>query len=39
MTRNLHQLNEEGLIDVSRDEVVILDPVALAEVAGQPARG
>jgi CRP/FNR family transcriptional regulator len=39
VTRNLHQLNEEGLIDVSRDEVVILDPVALAEVAGQPARG
>ena len=39
VTRNFHQLHEEGLIDISRDEVVILDPVALAEVAGEPARG
>jgi CRP/FNR family cyclic AMP-dependent transcriptional regulator len=39
VTRNLHQLHEEGLIDSSRDEVVILDPVALAEVAGEPTRG
>jgi CRP/FNR family transcriptional regulator len=34
VTRNLHELHEEGLIDVSRDEVVILDAMALAEVAG-----
>jgi CRP/FNR family transcriptional regulator, cyclic AMP receptor protein len=39
VTRNLHQLHEEGLIDISRDVVVILDPVALAEVAGRPDRG
>ena len=39
VTRNLHQLHEEGLIDISRDVVVILDPVALAEVAGEPDRG
>lgn len=39
VTRNLHQLHEEGLIDVSRDEVVILDPVALAEVAGELSWG
>ena len=38
VTRSLHQLHEEGLIDISRDVVVILDPVALAEVAGEPAR-
>ncbi len=38
VTRNLHQLHEEGLVDVSRDEVVLLDPVALAGVAGEPAR-
>jgi CRP/FNR family transcriptional regulator len=37
VTRNLHQLHEGGLIDVSRDEIVILDPVALAEEAGAPA--
>jgi CRP/FNR family cyclic AMP-dependent transcriptional regulator len=39
VTRNLHQLHEEGLIDSSRDAVVILNPVALAEVAGEPTRG
>jgi CRP/FNR family transcriptional regulator len=38
VTRNLHQLHEEGLIDISRDEVVIRDPVALTEIAGEPAR-
>jgi len=37
VTRSLHQLHEEGLIDVSRDEVRILDPEALTDVAGQPA--
>ncbi len=35
VTRNLHQLHEEGLIDVSRDEVAIRDPLALTEVAGE----
>jgi CRP/FNR family transcriptional regulator, cyclic AMP receptor protein len=38
VTRNLHQLHEEGLIDISRDEVVIRDPVKLAAMAGEPAR-
>ena len=38
VTRNLHQLHEEGLIDISRDEILIRDPVALAEVAGEPVR-
>jgi CRP/FNR family transcriptional regulator len=38
VTRNLHQLHEEGLVDISRDEVVIRDPVALAAMAGGPAR-
>jgi CRP/FNR family transcriptional regulator len=36
VTRNLHELHEEGLLDISRDEVTIRDPVALANVAGQP---
>lgn len=36
VTRNLHQLAEEGLVDVSRDEVVIHDPLGLAEVAREP---
>lgn len=39
VTRNLHRLHEEGLIDISRDEVAIRDPVALTEVAAEPARG
>ncbi len=34
VTRNLHELHEEGLVDVSRDEVTIRDAAALAEVAG-----
>ena len=38
VTRNLHQLHEAGLIDISRDEVAIRDPVALTELAGAPAR-
>jgi CRP/FNR family transcriptional regulator, cyclic AMP receptor protein len=33
VTRNLHQLHEEGLIDISRDLIWIRDPLALAEVA------
>ncbi len=32
VTRNLHQLHVEGLIDTSRDEVVLLDPERLAEI-------
>jgi CRP/FNR family cyclic AMP-dependent transcriptional regulator len=39
VTRNLHQLHEQGLIDISRDVVAISDPVALAELAGEPAQG
>jgi len=31
VTRTLHQLHVEGLIDTSRDEVVLLDPERLAE--------
>jgi CRP/FNR family transcriptional regulator len=38
VTRNLHQLREDGLIDISRDEVVILDPARLAEEAGHHER-
>ena len=37
VTRNLHQLHEEGLIDISRDEVAIVDPVRLTEEAGAHA--
>jgi CRP/FNR family transcriptional regulator len=33
VTRNLHQLHEEGLIDISRDLIWIRDPLALAGVA------
>ena len=39
VTRNLHELHAEGLINVSRDEVVIVDPAALARVGREPARG
>ena len=38
VTRNLHHLQEEGLIDISRDEVEIRDPIALTEVATEPTR-
>jgi CRP/FNR family transcriptional regulator, cyclic AMP receptor protein len=33
VTRNLHELHEEGLVDVARDVVTIRDPLALAELA------
>lgn len=33
VTRNLHQLHIEGLIDTRRDEIVLLDPEHLADVA------
>ncbi len=39
VTRNLHQLHEDGLIDISRDEVAIRDPVALTLLAGEQSRG
>ena len=39
VTRNLHQLHQQGLIDISRDVVTICDAVALAERAGEPVRG
>jgi len=39
VTRNLHQLHEEGLIDTSRDEIVILEPERVAEEAGARDRG
>ncbi len=37
VTRSLHQLHEEGLVDVARDEILLRDPLALAEIAGEPA--
>lgn len=37
VTRNLHQLHAEGLVEVSRDEVAICDPVGLMEIASEPA--
>jgi CRP/FNR family transcriptional regulator len=41
VTRNLHQLHIEGLIDTQRDEIVLLDPERLAEDArhGVPGAG
>ena len=50
VTRTLHQLREEGLIETSRDEVALLDPVRLTEELavhghrwaleeGEPSRG
>jgi CRP/FNR family transcriptional regulator len=38
VTRNLHALHEEGLVDIARDEITLLDPIALAQVAHDPAR-
>jgi CRP/FNR family transcriptional regulator len=37
VTRNLHQLQEEGLIEVSRDDVAIRNLVTLTEIASEPA--
>ena len=36
VTRNLHQLQDEGLIAISRDEIVVLDPGRLAEEVLEP---
>jgi len=38
VTRNLHLLQDDGLIHIARDEISIRDPVALAEVVREPAR-
>jgi CRP/FNR family transcriptional regulator len=41
VTRNLHQLHAEGLVDTMRDEIVLLDPERLAEDAAigrEPGR-
>jgi CRP-like cAMP-binding protein len=39
VTRNLHQLHVEGLIDTRRDEIILLDPERIAEDARRPAVG
>ena len=36
VTRNLHQLHVEGLIDTGRDEIILLDPERIAEDARRP---
>ena len=36
VTRSLHQLQDDGLIEISRDEIVLLDPDRLAEEASEP---
>jgi CRP-like cAMP-binding protein len=36
VTRSLHQLQGEGLIAISRDEIVVLDPDRLAEEVSEP---
>jgi CRP/FNR family transcriptional regulator len=33
VTRTLHRLRGEGLIETSRDEIVLLDPVGLSDEA------
>jgi CRP/FNR family transcriptional regulator len=39
VTRTLHALREEGLIETARDEIVLLDPVRLSEeTAGSGSR-
>jgi CRP/FNR family cyclic AMP-dependent transcriptional regulator len=36
VTRNLHELQAEGLIDIARDEIVLLDPDRLAGEVAEP---
>jgi CRP/FNR family cyclic AMP-dependent transcriptional regulator len=36
VTRNLHQLQDEGLIQIARDEVALLDPDRLMEEVAEP---
>jgi CRP/FNR family cyclic AMP-dependent transcriptional regulator len=38
VTRNLHQLHEEGLIDVARDEITLRDPLRLAAIVREPVE-
>ena len=38
VTRSLHRLREEGLIETDRDEIVLLDPVGLGEEAAERER-
>lgn len=38
VSRTLHRLRDEGLIETSRDEVVLLDPVTLSEEATDHGR-
>jgi hypothetical protein len=33
VTRTLHQLREDGLVETSRDGIVLLDPIGLSEEA------
>ena len=37
VTRNLHQLHEEGLVDISRDEITVRDAIGLTEAAHERA--
>jgi CRP/FNR family transcriptional regulator len=34
VTRNLRELREKGLLETSRDEIILLDPIALSDEAG-----
>ena len=36
VTRTLHRLREEGLVETSRDGIVLLDPLRLSEEIGAP---
>lgn len=38
VTRTLHQLREDGLVETSREGIVILDPIGLAEEASMAGR-
>jgi hypothetical protein len=38
VTRTLRQLRKEGLLETSRDEIILLDPIALSEEAGERER-
>lgn len=36
VTRNLHQLQDEGLVELTRDEIVLLDPGRLTDELAEP---
>jgi CRP/FNR family cyclic AMP-dependent transcriptional regulator len=38
VTRTLRQLRKEGMVETSRDEIVLLDPIALSEEAAHRSR-